>query len=73
MSAALPRGLYLITRESADTGTLLTRVRAALEGGAVLVQYRDKSNDAARRLTQARYIRCAPNSGRHCWSTTMSH
>jgi thiamine-phosphate pyrophosphorylase len=61
MSAALPRGLYLITRESADTGTLLARVRAALEGGAVLVQYRDKSNDAARRLTQARalYTLCA--------------
>jgi len=50
---ALPRGLYLLTRETADTATLLHIVAAALHGGAVAVQYRDKSGDCARRLRQA--------------------
>ncbi len=49
----LRRGLYLITRESADTRALARTVAAALDGGAVMVQYRDKSTDAARRLEQA--------------------
>lgn len=54
---ALPRGLYLVTRETADTPALLRVVRAALEGGAALVQYRDKSHDAARRQAQALALR----------------
>lgn len=47
------RGLYLLTRETADDAGLRRTVRAALEGGAMLVQYRDKSRDAVRRRVQA--------------------
>ena len=47
------RGLYLLTRETADDARLRGTVRAALEGGAMLVQYRDKSRDAVRRRVQA--------------------
>lgn len=48
------RGLYAITDSGllAD-GRLLPYVEAALAGGARLLQYRDKSNDAARRLDEA--------------------
>lgn len=47
------KGLYAITPESADTAALLEHTRLALEGGATVVQYRDKSDDAARRHEQA--------------------
>jgi thiamine-phosphate pyrophosphorylase len=50
---ALPRGLYLLTPETADTVALLRLVAAAIAGGTVLVQYRDKSADGQRRLQQA--------------------
>lgn len=53
MAPALHRGLYVLTRETADTPTLLRIVSNALDGGAVLVQYRDKSGDPTRRLAQA--------------------
>ncbi len=56
MAPVLPRGLYLLTRETADTAALLRIVSAALDGGAVAVQYRDKSADPARRLAQARAL-----------------
>ncbi|MBS4098695.1 MAG: thiamine phosphate synthase [Sulfuricella sp.] len=46
-------GLYAITPQSADTAALLAEVRLALEGGARLVQYRDKSADVALRFEQA--------------------
>ena len=48
------RGLYAITDSQllAD-GKLLPYVEAALQGGARLLQYRDKSADAARRLDEA--------------------
>ena len=48
------RGLYAITDSAllAD-GRLLPYVEAALAGGARLLQYRDKSDDAARRLDEA--------------------
>lgn len=46
-------GVYVVTRESADTRALLGIVSAALDGGAALVQYRDKSHDASRRRAQA--------------------
>ena len=48
------RGLYAITDSQllAD-GKLLPYVEAALQGGARLLQYRDKSADAARRLYEA--------------------
>jgi thiamine-phosphate pyrophosphorylase len=48
-----PGGLYAITPETADTARLLTQVEAALAGGAAAVQYRDKSDDVARRHEQA--------------------
>lgn len=47
-----PGGLYAITPETADTGRLLTQVEAALLGGVASVQYRDKSDDVARRHEQ---------------------
>ncbi len=53
MTAVALRGLYAITPELADTGELLDGVRRALQGGTKLVQYRNKSLDAARRCEQA--------------------
>jgi thiamine-phosphate pyrophosphorylase len=48
------RGLYAITdSQLLDQGRLLPYVEAALKGGARLLQYRDKSDDAARRLREA--------------------
>lgn len=46
-------GLYAITPEIDDTGTLLSLVRAAIEGGARIVQYRNKQSNGARRLEHA--------------------
>lgn len=46
-------GLYAVTPQCADTAVLLDKVRQALEGGAQLVQYRDKSHDVALRFEQA--------------------
>ena len=46
-------GLYAVTPQCADTAVLLDKVRQALEGGAQLVQYRDKSHDVALRHEQA--------------------
>jgi thiamine-phosphate pyrophosphorylase len=48
-----PGGVYAITPETADTDRLLTQVEAALAGGVAAVQYRDKSDDVARRHEQA--------------------
>ncbi len=53
LKPSFPSGLYAITRETADTARLLTQVEAALAGGAAAVQYRDKSDDVARRHEQA--------------------
>ena len=51
------RGLYAITDASLQAPErLAARVAAVLEGGAALIQYRDKSADAARRLAQAREL-----------------
>jgi len=47
-------GLYVVTEDRRHTGgTLPEKVRAALEGGARVVQYRDKSADHRRRLDEA--------------------
>lgn len=46
------RGLYLLTPDLADTGQLLTRVGDVL-ADAVLLQYRNKTADAALRREQA--------------------
>jgi thiamine-phosphate pyrophosphorylase len=54
-------GLYLLTRETADTAALCATVTAALAAGARLLQYRDKSTDAARRLAQAKALRALCN------------
>jgi len=48
-----PGGLYAITPETADTERLFAQVEAALLGGVAAVQYRDKSDDVARRHEQA--------------------
>lgn len=41
------RGLYAITPDGIDQNELLPRVHAALRGGVRIVQYRDKTRDAA--------------------------
>ena len=48
-----PSGLYAITPETENTAQLLTQVEVALAGGVAAVQYRDKSDDVARRHEQA--------------------
>lgn len=47
------RGLYAITDHRLLTGKFLAYVKAALDGGVTLLQYRDKSTDEARRLREA--------------------
>jgi len=48
------RGLYAITDSALHTGEALGRaVSRAIAGGAVAIQYRDKSRDANRRYTEA--------------------
>lgn len=47
-------GIYLITESVPD---LMERVRAALENGVKIVQYRDKSEDHKQRLKQACELR----------------
>lgn len=47
------RGLYAITDSQLLSGRLLSHVEAALDGGVCLLQYRDKSDDAARRQREA--------------------
>lgn len=49
-------GLYAVTPDEPDTGLLAAKVRAALAGGARLVQYRNKTAAAALRLEQARAL-----------------
>ena len=57
MTTAL-RGLYVITEDRPQGPQAInTAVAAALDGGARIVQYRDKSNDHARRLAEARALR----------------
>lgn len=50
-------GLYVIADTQTLTDNLTDAVAAAIEGGARLVQYRDKSDDAAKRLRQASALR----------------
>src|SRR5689334_3840286 len=47
-------GLYAITDGPRDD--LLPACEAAIDGGAVLLQYRDKTDDAGRRLAEARAL-----------------
>lgn len=51
------RGLYAITDSVLlSDGKLLPYVQAALQGGARLLQYRDKSKDSAKRLDEAQAL-----------------
>lgn len=50
------RGLYAITPDLADTALLCERVQASLDGGAALIQYRNKSAAASLRKTQAQAL-----------------
>ena len=52
------RGLYAITdSQLLAEGRLLPYCEAALRGGAKILQYRDKSNDPARRLNEAQALK----------------
>ncbi len=51
------KGLYAITPDSTDTPELLRKVRLALQGGARVLQYRNKTADAVLRLQQAQALR----------------
>ena len=51
------KGLYAITPDLADTNELLRKVRHALQGGARVLQYRNKIADAALQLQQATALR----------------
>jgi thiamine-phosphate pyrophosphorylase len=46
-------GLYVVTPDTQEVNLLCTKVRSALDGGAKLVQYRNKSADSHLRLRQA--------------------
>lgn len=51
------RGLYAITPETLDDIELFDKVSAVLRGGAQVIQYRDKTNDAQTQLRRARRLR----------------
>ena len=51
------KGLYAITPDEMDTAALLRKTRLVLQGGAQVLQYRNKSADAALRLQQAQALR----------------
>lgn len=51
------RGVYLLTRETADLVQLCEGVEATLRGGVRIVQYRDKCNATALRRQQAEALR----------------
>lgn len=58
-------GLYAITdSQLLPAGRLLAAVEAALRGGAVLVQYREKSAPQSERLRQARDLAALCNNAR---------
>jgi thiamine-phosphate pyrophosphorylase len=50
-------GLYAVTPDIPDTDELLRKTRLALQGGARVLQYRNKSADAALKLEQAQALR----------------
>ncbi|MBQ0833251.1 thiamine phosphate synthase [Marinobacter sp.] len=57
MSARVPIGLYAVTdSELTPPAALTASVEAAIRGGTVMVQYREKSAPMAERLSQARNL-----------------
>ena len=50
-------GLYAITADEPDTTVMLNKARLVLQGGASVLQYRNKSADTGLRLRQARVLR----------------
>ncbi len=56
-SSIRTKTLYAITPDELDTEALLRKVRLALQGGARIVQYRNKLADAVLRLDQATELR----------------
>ncbi len=50
-------GLYAITPDELNTAELLRKVRSALQGGAEVIQYRNKLADATLRLEQVLALR----------------
>ena len=50
-------GLYAITPEQSDTAALLRQVRLALQGGARVLQYRNKQGSPSLRIEQADALR----------------
>jgi thiamine-phosphate pyrophosphorylase len=55
----LPRGLYAVTPDEADTPALVSKVTAALTGGARIVQYRNKPAAPELRRDQAAALKRA--------------
>ena len=51
------KGLYAITPDESDTAELLRKTRLALQGGAQVLQYRNKIVDTELRLQQALALR----------------
>ncbi|GAB1234932.1 thiamine phosphate synthase [Ferrigenium sp. UT5] len=50
-------GLYAITPDEPDTAVLLRKARLALQGGAQILQYRNKTADAGLQTRQAQALR----------------
>lgn len=53
---AFPDALYAITPDQADTQLLMGQVRAALDSGVRLIQYRDKISTMADKLARGRAL-----------------
>lgn len=56
------RGLYAITPDTDNSEQLIEQVSAALDGGARILQYRNKGHDAVRRLWQANILKSLAQS-----------
>ena len=64
MNSRIPVGLYAITdSQLTPPATLAASVEAAIRGGTVMVQYRDKSAPMAERLVQARNLQSVCAAG----------
>jgi thiamine-phosphate pyrophosphorylase len=51
------QGVYVITDSVLLQGRLVASVEAAVQGGAQIVQYRDKSNNPQQRFTEAQQLK----------------